>query len=1156
MSPALSSEASQTLSEHDGATTNGHETAGGNGSQARDRRLARTARVLGQASKELETRSANPEQEEEQASEGVDEAALEATLPSAPEAALPDESNGRVVAAEDALMSAAASEAVVPADLDDEPTLPFGERSSPAPAEPPDEAPTVIDAEIAEATITLAQPNPPAEIPADAAAAIAQPATTDISSDTTDISSDIKARFSALSSPATEDGPALAGAEAAAPAPPTEKNDETAPPEPAPPAANEGDAPFKPGREQSNGVKGDIDTGWRSGRSGKHTAALMPNRTNRLPETADEAREEGEGEESRALALVGVQPKTEPMPAVGISRKRLVSEDARREQMLRGRKDAAQRWRRRRRYALYRMEHSRKRQERYNKLVGRAVLSAVSLVALVIMVALGVTLQNVLAYYQSQSALLNNLPNATSRDNVEIFDSKGTLLYSVTTDGIKHYIPLSKVSINVINATIAIEDKDFWTNQGIDFNAIVRAATADLQAGQTLQGGSTITQQLIKQTVTGGDATFDRKLREAILAVGITQQYTKSQILEMYLNSIGYGLSAYGESTYGIDAAAQEYFDLTDQGAVTGASRLDLAQASFLAGIPNDPPNLDPFCPNNAANRTCNMKTALERQKLVLNAMVDQGYITSAERTQAEAESTAPDFLKSPPKAPDLAPHFVTWVENQLADMIDSGKLSFSLSGLRVYTTLDLDLQNQIQQILTDHLNSIRYLHVNNGAVVAIDQHTGAIITMLGSANYYDQSIDGQFNVATEGYREMGSSFKPITYVTAFEKGWFPAQTIFNGPTAFVDDLPYGYRPLNYSRNDMGEEFTVRQALQMSMNIPAVKALQFAGVGDTLNMAERLGITSYQGTPGLSMTLGSLDVHMMDLASAYSTFANYGVRNQPFGIWRITDQTGNTVYQYTPHGQQVVSPQLAYLITSILTDNRARAPEFGTCSPLYLFDTLANCYAGNVRPNAAKTGTTEDFKDDLTMGYTMDLTMGVWVGNSDDSPTYEQTGIQGAAPIWHDAMLAAEASLPYLNFPVPSGVEQHTYCSNGRCTNDWFISGALPANGIGNGGTMPPSGCLKVQPGRSDGKNWDVACQPPPPPPGGGGGGGGPCKIPPCPPPPPGGGGGGGGGGNNVTPGATIYGPAAQYAPVPPQQPTHQPQPAPDVIVEALLDRR
>jgi len=867
-----------------------------------------------------------------------------------------------------------------------------------------------------------------------------------------------------------------------------------------------------------------------------------PVRTRRLPETTQRLLEEDEVAESRALVLV--RPRTDPMPVVGISRRRLVSEDARREQKRHLLQDAERRWRRRRRYALYRMEHNRKREAHYTSILRRAVLSAVSLVALALLVVIGYSIGVAYAYYQSQSALLNNLPNTVSRDNVQIFDSQGTLLYTLTTGGIKHYIALSQMSINIINATVAVEDKTFWTNEGVDFAAIVRAATNDLSSGNSTQGGSGITQQLIKNTILNNDPTFDRKLKEAILAVGITQNYSKQQILELYLNSIGYGLSAYNESLYGVDAAAQAYFGLQDHGNVSAASQLDLAQSAMLAGIPNDPPNLDPFY---------HPQAALARQKDVLNAMVTQGYISAEDAVQAEDEAAVPTFLKPPQEQLAQAPHFVDWIQGQLADMIDSGQLDASLTGLRVYTTLDLDLQNQVQQILNQHIQDLRRANVDDGAAVILDQHTGAILTMIGSANYYDQSIGGNYNVATEGWREMGSSFKPITYVTAFEKGWFPAQTVFNGPTAFVyNPGTPGYKPLNYTRSDMGEEFTLRQALQLSMNIPAVKTLEFAGVDDTLNMAERLGISAYEGTPGLSMTLGSLDFHMMDLASVYSTFANYGVRNQPFGIWRITDQTGKTVFQYAPHGQQVISPQLAYLITSILSDNRARAPEFGSCSPLYLYANNQECYSQTARPAAAKTGTTEDFRDDLTMGYTMDLTMGVWVGNDKDQPTNEANGIVGAAPIWQASMLVAENGRPYQDFPVPPGLEQQNYCSNGRCTYDWFITGSEPqSNNQGNGGTMPPKDCLTIQPGRSDGDNWKVECQPMPPTGGGGGGGGGGGHCPPILPCRPGG----------YTPlGATIYGPQSQSGPLyvplaPDQQPQHW-LVVPDILLDAPLSRR
>ena len=471
----------------------------------------------------------------------------------------------------------------------------------------------------------------------------------------------------------------------------------------------------------------------------KMTTVSAPSRTRRLPET-DEIRgaDAADGEMSdfgermparAALSLaLGAHPRTEPLPAIGISRKGLLSEGARRERTLSVRAEANRRWHRRRRYAFYVMGYQRRKQERQNTILHRAVTSVVSLVGLIILVVIGYTINDAYMFYQSQTAILNNLPNVTSRDNAEIFDSTGKLLFKITADGVKHYIPLSQVSINVINATIATEDKDFWVNDGVDFTAIVRAELSNLNSGGITQGGSSITQQLIKNTVTGGDDTLDRKLKEAILAIGITQQYSKEQILEMYLNSIGYG-----ENAYGIDAAALEYFNLPDKGKVTGAAQLDLAQASVLAGLPKNPNVYDPFS---------HLKAALDRQKVVLQAMVDQGYINEGEALQAEAEAAQPGFLQAPPQEGNLAPHFVYWIEDQLANMIDSGAVSLSLTGLRIYTTLDLDLQNKVQTILQQQIKHLTNTgqDVDNGAAVILDQHTGAVLVMLGSANYYNTS--------------------------------------------------------------------------------------------------------------------------------------------------------------------------------------------------------------------------------------------------------------------------------------------------------------------------------------------------------------------------------------------------------------------------------
>jgi membrane peptidoglycan carboxypeptidase len=811
---------------------------------------------------------------------------------------------------------------------------------------------------------------------------------------------------------------------------------------------------------------------------------------------------------------------SQPMPAIAIGRTGLVSERARRERLQRKHQEAQQRWKRRRRFLFYLKDNTHRRQQHHATVVHRTLLITAGLMTLLLAVVLGVTINIAYSFYQSESAALDNLPYATSRDNVQIFDSTGKLLHTITSDGVKHYIPLAEVSINVINATIAVEDKDFWINDGIDFTAILRAASDNLSSGEITSGASTITQQLIKNMVLSPDPTFDRKIKEAILAVGITQHYSKKQILEMYLNTIGYG-----ENAYGIDAAALEYFNLHDQGNVSGASQLDLSQASMLAGLPKNPNIYDPFV---------NRQVALQRQHDVLLAMVNQGYITDQERVQAETEAASPNFLKAPPQEPNLAPHFDYWVEEQLAQMVDAGTLRPGITGLRVYTTLDLDLQNKVQQLITDRLAVLRSRHVDNMAAVIIDQHTGAVVTMLGSADYFNNSIDGKYNVATLGYRQMGSSFKPITYATAFEKGWFPAQGIADGPSAFPSDgSPLGwYKPLNYNRNQMGEELTLRQALQNSLNIPAVKTLEFAGIDDTLNMAERLGVTDYNGQPGLSMTLGSLGMHLLDMVSVYSTFANYGVHNPPFGIWRITDAQDNTLYQYAPHGEQVLSPQVSYLITSVLTDNNTRANEFGFCNPLYLTPTVSGCRGQQARPAAAKTGTTEDFQDDLTIGYTMDLTMGLWAGNTDNSPTDILNGITGAAPVWHDAMVAAEGNRPYQDFPVPPGVEKRSYCGGGGpCTTDWFISGAIPSTARPNTGSVNKA-CIKVQPSDKKGDNWTVECPAPTPPPGGGGGGGGnppPCPNPPCPPPP-----------GNLS--ATAYGPT-DHSPAAPNSSDSKPQP-------------
>ncbi len=733
----------------------------------------------------------------------------------------------------------------------------------------------------------------------------------------------------------------------------------------------------------------------------------------------------------------------------------------------------AQRWsRRRRRYTFFVRRTARARQATRTSTIVRAAWVTAVIATVLIATVFGGSLAAAASYYQSETSLIQGLQRTVaSKDSVRIFDDKGTLLYQFNQDGAQHSITLAHVPITVVNATVAIEDHDFWINQGIDFTSIARAASADLTTGKIEQGGSTITQQLIKAQILGGQVNFTRKLNEAILAVGVTAQgaYSKRQILEMYLNSIPYSPTAYG-----IDAAAQEYFGYTDNPAtgMTAAQHLDLAQASMLAGVPQNPNSNDPLL---------HPEKARQRQAEVLNAMVSYGYITRSQAEAAWEEAQKPGFFKPTTMPQNLAPHFVYFVKDQLEQMIDTGQLhNLSRSGLNVYTTLDLELQNHVQQIMKDHLYGndptgwagyiVPEANVTNAAAILVDHHTGGIKVLLGSVDYYSTKINGNFDVATQGYRGPGSSFKPIVYATAFEKGWFPAMPITDMPTAFWDaGAGTVYKPLNYDNTRFHGTITVRQALQWSLNIPAVKTMQFASIDDVKQNAERMGITDWQGRWGLSSVLGSLNVTLYEMVQAYTVFANYGQFIPLHAIDRITDSAGNELFKYqVPQPVQVLSPQVAFLTTSVLSDNPTRAPDFGGCSPLYLDPSVDDCYyhhfdSPNAWPAAAKTGTGQNFTDDWTMGYTMDYTMGVWVGNNNYSQMVNIDGIHGAAPIWGRSMLYVERNLPKTPFPPPAGMQRATYTSDGIKTTDWFLAGPLPPSNIGNDGpTSLP--CIALDP--------------------------------------------------------------------------------------------
>jgi membrane peptidoglycan carboxypeptidase len=433
-----------------------------------------------------------------------------------------------------------------------------------------------------------------------------------------------------------------------------------------------------------------------------------------------------------------------------------------------------------------------------------------------------------------------------------------------------------------------------------------------------------------------------------------------------------------------------------------------------------------------------------------------QGYITPQDELQAESESQASDFLKLT-APPNLSPHFSQYVLQELQTLINNHQISaqdLSRSGLSIHTTLNLALQNQILLDAQQHIHQMAYHNMSNAAVVGIDFHTGAIFTLLGSIDYNDTSIGGQFDVATDGYRQPGSSFKPFVYATAFEDGWSPGTPISD--TALTVQLPPGSDQPTYSPKDYDNTFwgniTIRQALQNSRNVPAVRTLVFTGIQPSLQTAQNMGISTYNGTPGYSMVLGGLGIHLLEETSAYGVFADGGVRVPPYSIQSITDPTGKILYQHQqPAGKQVISPQIAGLMTNVLSDDQARQREFGVCSPLMLYNGTPYSYScqsgdtGPVRPAATKTGTTDDFKDNLTLGYTTDYVIGVWAGNNDGAPMINVSGVDGAAPIWHDAMLLAEQGKPIQNFTLPHGLIYATvHYPGGITSTDWYLPGAVP----------------------------------------------------------------------------------------------------------------
>ncbi len=645
---------------------------------------------------------------------------------------------------------------------------------------------------------------------------------------------------------------------------------------------------------------------------------------------------------------------------------------------------------------------------------------------------------------------------ASTFETTRIFDRNGNLIYEILdpSAGRRTFTTLDKISPYLVAATIATEDKSFYSHPGFDWTAILRAFWQNFQEGGTVSGASTITQQLARSLLLSPEErteqSYIRKVREALLAAEITRRYTKDQILELYLNEFYYGNLAYG-----VEAASETYFNTT-------VDKLDLAQASFIAGLPQAPSVYDVY-----NNREATRERQTQVLTLMYEASKEQGciYVSNSPKkicvdaeTAVNAYAALENYEFNPPYVQIKYPHWVNYVRSILEAQFDAQTIY--RSGFSVFTTIDPNLQDEAERLVEQQISSLAAYNATNGALVAISPSSGEILAMVGSADFYNDAIDGQVNMATSLTRQPGSSIKPITYIAAFEKGWTPATLIWDVPSEFPpsgdpNDPRPPYVPVNYDGRFHGP-VTVRSALANSYNIPAVKTLQYVGIYDdpntpieegVLSVARKLGITSLTRPDyGLSLTLGGGEVSLLEMTGAYSVIANGGRRISPVAITRILDHDQNIVFEYhPPAGDQVLRPEHAYLISSILSDNEARNPMFGSNSVLNLpFQA------------AAKTGTSNDFRDNWTLGYTPDIAVGVWVGNADYTPMRDITGMTGAAPVWSQFMQFAVQKLNNGNptpFSKPSGIVDRIICTisgtepSQWCTNqrsEYFASDQLP----------------------------------------------------------------------------------------------------------------
>jgi len=597
--------------------------------------------------------------------------------------------------------------------------------------------------------------------------------------------------------------------------------------------------------------------------------------------------------------------------------------------------------------------------------------------------------------------LIYNPPKLSTK----IFDRNGKLLYKFYEGENRSWVRYDQIPKSLVWATIAIEDKEFFEHHGLSLKGMISAVWFNLfkkEENFGFRGGSTITQQLVKNVFFTGEKTIKRKIKEAILAVKVERELTKEEILERYFNQV-----AYGGEIYGVQEAATRYFGKNIEG-------IDLAEAAFLAGMAAAPSSYSPYGES--------WELAKLRQKHVIEEMVNAGLVDKEKAETVKIEILA---LKNE-KIGIQAPHFVFYVKNWLEK--ERGLTNVGRLGLSVWTSLDLETQKLSEKIVSDEIDKVKNLKISNGAALVLDVKTGEILAMVGSKDYFSKDIDGKFNVTT-GLRQPGSSIKPINYLLALKNGKTLVSTVNDSPVTYYVAGQKPYAPKNYNGKYMGT-VTIKTALASSLNVPSVKLLSENGVANMIEMGRKMGITTWEEKSrfGLALALGSGEVKMTELAQAYSIFANLGEKVEISPIISINNYLGETIYRREIKRETIFEPEYAFLINSVLDDNEARAPIFGLNSKLRI----------DGKTVAVKTGTTNNLKDNWCIGWTPSYLVAAWVGNNNGSPmSWVASGISGATPIWNRIMGEILKNKPDEQWTQPNGIYRANYCGK----EEYFLAG-------------------------------------------------------------------------------------------------------------------